>query len=260
MCAFRVEDCRSVSNRTGFECISPPGDPHSTKFEYGSHQIGETRGERFEWKHSIELSSVAFRCKSEHQYRETCGGNETNPIGTNLSHHNLKTSGNNVGHLEKVYSNVRQTLGRQPGDDMPEVDVNAMIWSFLLSQRQWKPRYILDKTIKRESAHVHHLKLFWRVRGKVQREDHHQRGTWLIWITDKAWPSMARDLVRNVKSSSTKGTASNGLPKNRSSTMRDVFANAKIFFTKNALEALHDVWSMSDSCVDRHHAENRETL
>ena len=26
---------------------------------------------------------------------------------------------NSAGHLEKVYSNVRQKLGRQPGDDMP---------------------------------------------------------------------------------------------------------------------------------------------
>ena len=50
--------------------------------------------------------------------------------GTKLSHHNLEISRNNVGHLEKVYSNVRQKLGRQPGDDIPDIDVNAMfMWA-----------------------------------------------------------------------------------------------------------------------------------
>ena len=50
-----------------------------------------------------------------------------NPLGTRLSHHNLRISRDNVGHLEKVYSNVRQKHGRQPGDDVLEIDVNAMI-------------------------------------------------------------------------------------------------------------------------------------
>ena len=50
-----------------------------------------------------------------------------NPIGTGPSHHNMTISRNYVGHLEKV-SNVRQKRGRQPEDDMPEIDVNMMIW------------------------------------------------------------------------------------------------------------------------------------
>ena len=52
-------------------------------------------------------------------------------IGTKLSHHNFEISRNNVGHLGKVYSNVRQKLSRPQGDDMPDIDVNAMIWDFL---------------------------------------------------------------------------------------------------------------------------------
>ena len=56
-----------------------------------------------------------------------------NSIGTGLPQHNMTTSPNNVGHLEKVYSNVRQKLGRQPGDDMPEVYVNTMIWKMFMS-------------------------------------------------------------------------------------------------------------------------------
>ena len=42
-----------------------------------------------------------------------------NPNGT-LSHHNLTISWNDVGHVEKVYSNVRHKLGRPPGEDMLE--------------------------------------------------------------------------------------------------------------------------------------------
>ena len=45
-----------------------------------------------------------------------------------LSHHNLEISRNNVGQMEKVHSNVQQKLGRQPGDNLLENDVNAMIW------------------------------------------------------------------------------------------------------------------------------------
>ena len=52
-------------------------------------------------------------------------GTTKNPIGTQLSHHNLRISRSNVGRPEKVYSNVRQKLGRHVGDDIPEIDVNA---------------------------------------------------------------------------------------------------------------------------------------
>ena len=50
-----------------------------------------------------------------------------NPIVTRLSHHNLTVCRNCVGHLEKVHSNVRQKLGRQAGDDTPEIDANKMM-------------------------------------------------------------------------------------------------------------------------------------
>ena len=49
-------------------------------------------------------------------------------IGTKLSHHNFEIT--NVDHLEKVYSNVTQKLSRPQGDDMLDIDVNAMIWGF----------------------------------------------------------------------------------------------------------------------------------
>ena len=55
------------------------------------------------------------------------------PIGTQQSHHNLRMSKNNAGHLEKVYSYSRQKFGREPGDDMPEIDNNAMIWRIFTS-------------------------------------------------------------------------------------------------------------------------------
>ena len=40
---------------------------------------------------------------------------------------------NYVGHHEKVNSNVRQKLGRQPEDNMLEIDVNMMIWRIFMS-------------------------------------------------------------------------------------------------------------------------------
>ena len=60
MMSFSVEDCQSVSNSAGFECMSQTGDTPSTKFEFRLYRYGETRFERFERKHSIEFSSVAF--------------------------------------------------------------------------------------------------------------------------------------------------------------------------------------------------------
>ena len=62
-------------------------------------------------------------------------GTTKNPIavGTRLSHHTMKISPNYVGHLEKVYSNVRRKIGRQPEDDMPELDVNMMIMGIFMS-------------------------------------------------------------------------------------------------------------------------------
>ena len=50
------------------------------------------------------------------------------PMATKLSHHNMTISRNYVDHLERVYSNVRQKLGRQPGEDTFEIHVNVMIW------------------------------------------------------------------------------------------------------------------------------------
>ena len=46
----------------------------------------------------------------------------------------MRISRHKVGHLEKDYSNVRQKLGRQPRDDMPDIDVNAMIWRIFMSK------------------------------------------------------------------------------------------------------------------------------
>ena len=39
-------------------------------------QWRETCTQRYKWKHSIEFSSVATRCKSELQCRDTCGRND----------------------------------------------------------------------------------------------------------------------------------------------------------------------------------------
>ena len=46
--------------------------------------------------------------------------------GTKLYHYNFLIS--TVDHLQKVYSNVRQSLSRLRPDEMLDIDVNAMIW------------------------------------------------------------------------------------------------------------------------------------
>ena len=51
-----------------------------------------------------------------------------NPVGTTLSHHNVKRSPNNVDYQKKLHTNVQRKLGRQPNDDMLQIDVNIMIW------------------------------------------------------------------------------------------------------------------------------------
>ena len=55
------------------------------------------------------------------------------PIGTNISHHFLQVCRYNVVHLEKVFSNVREKLGRQLGDDVSVINVNTMSWEILMS-------------------------------------------------------------------------------------------------------------------------------
>ena len=56
-----------------------------------------------------------------------------NFMWTRLSHHNMTIFPNNVDTLEKVDSNLRQKLGRQPNGDMLEIDVNMMIWGMFMS-------------------------------------------------------------------------------------------------------------------------------
>ena len=56
-----------------------------------------------------------------------------NSVGVRLSRYNMAISPKHVDHLAKVYSNVRRELGRQPNDDMLEVDVSTMIWGKCVS-------------------------------------------------------------------------------------------------------------------------------
>ena len=77
---FGVEACQSPSNNTGFECVKQPGDIRRTTLEFRPCWWGETRCQRFEWKHRFEFSSVAFGFKYDHQCGETRGGNDKNSI------------------------------------------------------------------------------------------------------------------------------------------------------------------------------------
>ena len=103
-----------------------------------SPHLDLTSTEKFVSRDSSENTASSVRARRSDVNLSSRAGKpaaETakNPIGTRFSHHNMTISRIFVGHLEKVYSNVRQKLGRQPGDDMPEIDVNMMIWRIFTS-------------------------------------------------------------------------------------------------------------------------------
>ena len=66
---------------------------------------------------------MAFGREHDHQYKENSGEKDEETIGTKLSHHNFEIT--NVGHLE--CSNVRLKLSCPRGDEMRDIDINAMI-------------------------------------------------------------------------------------------------------------------------------------
>ena len=107
--------CRLVCNSVGFECNSQPSDTQSTKLK--SHQYGETRSERFEMKNTASSSQVWHSDRNANNSTErTCGGRrqKTHWYDT-FSPQLLRHPENNVGHLDKVQSNVRQKLSRPQG-------------------------------------------------------------------------------------------------------------------------------------------------
>ena len=145
---FIVKDCRSVSNRTGFECILQSRDAQNTKFEFGPHWHGETRDEMFQWKHSIEFSSVTFRCKYELQYGETRDGNDKE------IHINNIISSQFWGIPElccSAWDNILESTNDLVADwKTIYLTSTSSRWSGKYScQLLWKLRYILDKIIKR---------------------------------------------------------------------------------------------------------------
>ena len=128
-----VEDCRSVSNSAECECISQPGtlnakssnlDLTSTGKPAANDSSRNTASSSQVWQSDVNPNTSTGKPVAE---------TTKNPIGSRLTHHNLKMSRSLVGHLEKVHSNVRQKLGRQPGVDMVEIDVITIIWGIFMS-------------------------------------------------------------------------------------------------------------------------------
>ena len=132
---FGVEDCRSVSNSAGFECILHPGDTQRKMFKFDLTSTGklaardtnENTASSFQvWQADVNPSSSTVKLVAERRPKSSHWYNLVSP--------QLDDIRNSVGHLEKVHSNVRQQLGRQPEDEMPELDVNTtMIWGILMS-------------------------------------------------------------------------------------------------------------------------------
>ena len=92
---------------------------------------------------------MVIRCKAERKRGETCcyrnkpelelsnQGDLPQHIETSstttlwLNNHRISLA--YVPHLEKVYSHLRQKLGRKSGDDMNDLDTNLLIWGMFMS-------------------------------------------------------------------------------------------------------------------------------
>ena len=46
---------------------------------------------------------------------------------------NFQKSVAHVPHLERVYSNLRQKIGRKSGDDMNDLDTKSLVWGMFMS-------------------------------------------------------------------------------------------------------------------------------
>ena len=84
-------------------------------------------------KHSIEFSVWHADANTITNKVKPVAGTTRNPMVTNEISHNFEISRSEVGHLEQVSSTARQKSSRQPGDDMPDIDIDAMIWGICMS-------------------------------------------------------------------------------------------------------------------------------
>ena len=81
--------------------------------------------QRFKWGRSFEFSSVANGCKSEPKCRETCAhrkDSESHWLRSATHNFQMFCSPSVVGHLEKVFLNLRQKICHEPKDDYPSKD------------------------------------------------------------------------------------------------------------------------------------------
>ena len=124
---FSAEDCRSVSNSTRFECVSQlvTLKAQSSKSDLTSTGRPVARGLNENTASSSQVwHSDANKITS---MGRPVAETTKKTSGTKLSYQNFEISRNNVGHLQKVHSNIRRKPSRPQGDDMPDIDVNAMI-------------------------------------------------------------------------------------------------------------------------------------
>ena len=129
-----IEDCRLASNSAELECILQHRDTWNKQVKFGDltgmgkpaarDSTGNTASSS-QARHSDVNPSSSARILLQRRQRIT------------LVHDNLTTTWQHprtaLAIMRKVYSNVRQKLGRRPEDDMLEIDVNMTIWEIFMS-------------------------------------------------------------------------------------------------------------------------------
>ena len=151
---FIVEDCRSVSNSTGFECISQPGwrSKHSVRIQtvlVRGDPLREVLNENTAWSSQLRHSDANTNTSTRRDVAEPT----KKPIGTQKSHHNFEISREQYWpSWESLFKCTMENWVVHKETIMPDIDVNAMLWGIFCVSDYESGRTPWTR-LPRESAH-----------------------------------------------------------------------------------------------------------
>ena len=151
---FSVEDCRSVSNSTGFECISQPGwrSKHSVRIQtvlVRGDPLREVLNENTAWSSQLRHSDANTNTSTRRDVAEPT----KKPIGTQKSHHNFEISREQYWpSWESLFKCTMENWVVHKEDDYAWHRRQRDVVGSFLCQRLWKRQNTLDKIPKRICA------------------------------------------------------------------------------------------------------------
>ena len=132
-----------------------------------------------------------------------------NPVAE-TTENSIGISPNFVGHLEEVYSDVRQKFGRQPEDDMLEIDVNMVIWGIFMSATMKAAvhlgQYYQENSRTTKNTDFDNIKRLFQISQKLIMDQCHEIDgiSTIDWNTTIPWVRSTLLNDRAVKLSSAK--------------------------------------------------------